>query len=112
MASHFGSLENIFGGFPREFAIKTGTAERGATNPVTGEAYDDYSWMISYFPYDDPKIAIAAVIFQGGSGANCAPIIREVAGEYLKLQPKNETIDESNLDENGTESTGQGETLE
>lgn len=85
MASHSGSLDLTFGPFPVEIAIKTGTAERGGINPATGKKFDDYSWMIAFAPYDNPKIAVAAILYQGGSGANCSAIVREVIGEYLKL---------------------------
>lgn len=87
MAAYYGSLRDTFGTLPVEVAVKTGTAERSGVNPDTGEAFDDYSWMIAYAPYDDPQIAISVLLYQAGSGANCAPIVRELVAEYLKLDP-------------------------
>lgn len=88
MASHFGSLQLVFGNFPIEVALKTGTAEREGINPSTNEGFDDYSWMVAFAPYDNPKIAIASLLYQAGSGSNNAAIVREIVGEYLKLEPK------------------------
>ncbi|MDO5718505.1 MAG: penicillin-binding transpeptidase domain-containing protein [Tissierellia bacterium] len=92
MASHFGSLQRVFGNFPVEVALKTGTAERDGLNPETGEKFDDYSWMVAFAPYDKPKIAIATLLYQAGSGSNCASIVREVVGEYLKMEPNPEEV--------------------
>ncbi len=88
MASHYGTLEQVFGNFPIEVALKTGTAEREGINPETNEGFDDYSWMVAFAPYDEPKIAIASLLYQAGSGSNNAAIVREIVGEYLKLNPE------------------------
>ena len=88
MASHFGSLQLVFGNFPIEVALKTGTAEREGINPTTNKGFDDYSWMVAFAPFDNPKIAIASLLYQAGSGSNNAAIVREIVGEYLKLEPK------------------------
>lgn len=89
-ASHFGSLNQVFGSFPVEIGLKTGTAEREGINPDTGEGFDDYSWMIAFAPYDDPQIAICTLLYQAGSGSNGAAIVREVVGQYLGLSPESE----------------------
>ncbi|MBV1756339.1 MAG: penicillin-binding protein [Dethiosulfatibacter sp.] len=77
----------VFDDFPVRVASKTGTAQREGTNPETGELYDDFAWYIAYAPADDPQIAIAVVIFQGGSGRFPAPLVRDIIGEYLGLEP-------------------------
>jgi penicillin-binding protein 2 len=77
----------VFNDFPVRVASKTGTAQREGTNPETGELYDDFSWYVAYAPADDPQIAIAVVIFQGGSGRFPAPLVRDIIGEYLGLEP-------------------------
>jgi len=71
--------------FPVEVASKTGTAQNQGTNPDTGKPYDDFAWYVAFAPYDDPQIAVACVLFEGGSGRYPTPIVREVIGEYLKL---------------------------
>ena len=74
-----------FSNFPVEVASKTGTAQNQGINPETGETYDDFAWYVAFAPYDDPQIAVACVLFEGGSGRYPIPIVREVIGEYLKI---------------------------
>jgi penicillin-binding protein 2 len=74
-----------YSNFPVQVASKTGTAQKEGTNPETGEPYDEFAWYVAFAPYDDPQIAVACVLFQGGSGRYPTPIVREVIGEYLKL---------------------------
>ncbi len=76
--------------FPVEVGSKTGTAQNQGTNPDTGKPYDDFAWYVAFAPYDDPQIAVACVLFEGGSGRYPTPIVREVIGEYLKLYGENE----------------------
>ncbi len=84
-------------GFAMREAIK-------ALNPNIGnqeldqfkEDYDNYSWFIGFAPYDEPEIAVAVVIHQGGTGGYSAPIFREIVAEYLGM---NEELDEENPDE-------------
>ena len=54
------------------------------------ERHRDHALFIAYAPADDPKIAIAAIIENGGHGGSAAgPIVREVMDYYLlgKLPP-------------------------
>ncbi|MDD2493828.1 MAG: penicillin-binding transpeptidase domain-containing protein [Tissierellia bacterium] len=74
-----------YANFPVEVGSKTGTAQKEGINPETGKPYDDFAWYVAFAPYDDPQIAVACVLFQGGSGRYPTPIVREVIGEYLKL---------------------------
>lgn len=58
---------------------KTGTAQ----NPL-GE---DHAWFVGFGPYEDPEIALAVVVDQGGSGsAVAAPIAREIFDVFLELK--------------------------
>jgi penicillin-binding protein 2 len=62
-----------------EVGGKTGTAQ----NPH-GE---DHAWFVSFAPADDPKIALAVLVENAGSGgANAAPIAREVIRAYLRIE--------------------------
>ena len=74
-----------YASFPVEVGSKTGTAQKEGINPETGEPYDDFAWYVAFAPYDDPQIAVACVLFEGGSGRYPIPIVRELIGEYLKL---------------------------
>jgi peptidoglycan glycosyltransferase len=61
-------------------AGKTGTAQ------TTGAA--DHNWFIGFAPADDPKIAIAVFVANGGGtgGDVSAPIARDVMQAYLEGQ--------------------------
>lgn len=85
MAAEEGTAIKTFGKFPVDVGVKTGTAEKNAKNPATNESYDDFAWFVGFAPYDDPEIAIATVIFQGGSGGYAGPLVREIMAEYLGL---------------------------
>lgn len=49
------------------------------------EVYDNFSWFVCTAPVDDPKIAVAVLIFQGGQGGLGAPVAREIIAQYLEL---------------------------
>jgi len=74
-----------YASFPVEVGSKTGTAQNQGINPETGKTYDDFAWYVAFAPYDDPQIAVACVLFEGGSGRYPIPIVREVIGEYLRI---------------------------
>ncbi|MDR2709096.1 MAG: penicillin-binding protein 2 [Elusimicrobiota bacterium] len=58
-------------------AGKTGTAQ----NPQG----DDHAWIVTFAPADDPEIAIAVIVENGGGGsANAAPIARMVYEAYFE----------------------------
>ncbi|MBP1924940.1 penicillin-binding protein 2 [Sedimentibacter acidaminivorans] len=79
-----------YSNFPVVVGSKTGTAQKEGINPETGESYDEFAWYVAFAPYDDPQIAVACVLFQGGSGRYPTPIVRDVIGEYLKFYDENE----------------------
>jgi len=85
MVADDGTARRIFANFPVEVGVKTGTAERSGINPSTGDTYDDFAWFVGFAPFDDPEIAVAAVIFQGGSGGYAAPMVRDIIAQYLGL---------------------------
>lgn len=62
-----------------EVAGKTGTAEN---------AGDDHNWFIGFAPADDPQIAVAVFVRNGGGtgGDVSAPIARQVMQAYLDGQ--------------------------
>ena len=80
-----GSARATFQNFPVKVGVKTGTAERSGRNPYTNETFDDFAWFVGFAPYDNPEIAVAAVLFQGGSGGYAAPMVREIIAEYMGL---------------------------
>ena len=85
---------NLFEKFPVEVAMKTGSAQRAGVNPYTKESYDAFAWQVGYAPADDPEIAVTVVLFQGGNGANCGPIMQQVLAQYFGFykEIKDETL--------------------
>ena len=84
-------------------AGKTGTAQ--VVGMKQGEKYDasklreehrDHALFIAFAPADDPKLAMALLVENGGSGSGtAAPIAREVFDYYLlgKRNPAREKLD-------------------
>jgi peptidoglycan glycosyltransferase len=66
---------------------KTGTAQ-------TGEKIAPHAWFIAFAPAEDPVVAVAVVVENGGSlgdeatgGAVAAPVARDVIQAVLTLRP-------------------------
>lgn len=87
MAANFGADQLVFNTLPFEVGVKSGTAEIEGKNPYTGEEYDTFAWMVGFAPYDDPEIAVATLIVEGGGSANCAPMVRDIMAKALKVEP-------------------------
>ncbi|HRV33878.1 MAG TPA: penicillin-binding protein, partial [Anaerovoracaceae bacterium] len=51
------------------------------------EEYDNFSWFVCCAPAEDPQIAIAVLLVQGGQGSFGAPVAREMIAEYFSLDP-------------------------
>jgi penicillin-binding protein 2 len=74
-----------------KIAGKTGTAQvftvkqtESTRAKIVDERRRDHAWFIAYAPADDPKIAIAVLVENGGFGAAAAaPIARKVLDAYL-----------------------------
>lgn len=97
LVSTEGTSRKAFGNFPIKVASKTGTAQKQGKIPGTnGEEYDNFGWFVAFAPYDDPQIAIAGLIFQGGSGGNVSPVVREMIAEYLGLNNIDEKVNFKN----------------
>ena len=59
-------------------AAKTGTAE----NPQ-GE---DHAWVVAYAPADNPKLALAVIVENGGFGGSVSvPVAREIFKKYFNI---------------------------
>ena len=88
-----GTARKVGSDAPYEFAGKTGTAQVFGLKQE--EKYDaakleeklrDHSLFIAFAPLDKPKIAVAVIVENGGSGsAVAAPIARTILDAYLKM---------------------------
>jgi penicillin-binding protein 2 len=75
-----------------KIAGKTGTAQvvtvkqnESTKHKNADERKRDHAWFIAFAPADDPKIAVAVLVENGGFGATAAaPIGRKVLDAYLE----------------------------
>ncbi len=49
------------------------------------EDYDNFTWFVSFAPYEKPEIAVVVLIPQGGSGGYGAAIAKDIYGYYFNL---------------------------
>ncbi len=86
-----GTARGIGWNAPYKIAGKTGTAQVKAVGQAesyvasrTAEHLRDHALFIAFAPVDDPKIAIAVIVENGGhGGAVAAPIARKLMDQYL-----------------------------
>lgn len=86
-----GTAQGINRGLEYKVAGKTGTAQ--VFEIAQDEEYDeetvaeklrDHALFVSYAPAEDPKIAVAVIVENGGSGSSvAAPIARQIMDAYL-----------------------------
>jgi penicillin-binding protein 2 len=87
----YGTGRGAFQGVPYKVAGKTGTAQvvgikqdEKYDERKVGERFRDHSLFIAFAPADDPKIALAILVENGGFGARAAaPIARQVIDYHL-----------------------------
>ncbi|MBI2683860.1 MAG: penicillin-binding protein 2 [Actinobacteria bacterium] len=80
-----GTGYGVFGKLPdgAKLAGKTGTAQVRKANT------EDHSWFVGYAPANAPRIAVAVVIENAGTGASfAAPVVCETVAAYLRLDLK------------------------
>lgn len=71
VAQEGGTAATAFQDFPVAIAGKTGTAENSHGS--------DHGWFVAYAPYEDPRVAVAIIVEQGGFGASSAvPIAKKI----------------------------------
>ena len=86
-----GTARGIGWNAPYKIAGKTGTAQvKGIkqgerySEALTAEHLRDHALFIAFAPVDDPKIAVAVIVENGGhGGAAAAPIARKIMDQYL-----------------------------
>ncbi len=61
--------------------------------------YGTFSWFMCYAPYEEPEIAVAVLVPQGGQGHNAALLARDVIAAYYGLDEEEmeETQDTSDV---------------
>lgn len=81
-----GTAYNTFKNFPIKVAGKTGSVQ------VSGSKADN-AWFMGFAPYDNPEIAICALVEHGVHGTYTAPIIVAILEEYFGLKEESSNID-------------------
>lgn len=77
-----GTAGHLFLDAPVTVAGKTGTVEM---DPGLGR--DDHGWFIGYAPYDQPEVAVAVLVEEGGGGSRAAaPVARRILDAYFGFQ--------------------------
>ncbi len=72
-----GTAADIFDDSKVEVAGKTGTAQvgNGANNAI----------FVGFAPYDNPKIAVVAIVEHGSEGYYLAPMVKEITNQYFDI---------------------------
>ncbi|MEK5061369.1 cell division protein FtsI [Paenibacillus sp. FSL H7-0326] len=75
-------VSRAFSGFPYDFARKTGTSEQDLYYNGTRNRVDN-GVFIAFAPRENPKLAVAVVVPEGGFGSSsAAPIARKIFDAY------------------------------
>jgi penicillin-binding protein 2 len=92
-----GTARRLAVGTPYRIAGKTGTAQ--VIGIAQNERYDeesiaehlrDHALFVSFAPADDPKIAVAVVVENGGHGGSAAAPVAKAVLDYYLLGPQAE----------------------
>ena len=75
-----GTAYSIFRNFKVEVAGKTGSAEAGKDENNKDIVH---AWFVCFAPYENPEIAVVAMIENGGHGNYAAEIARDVLNQYF-----------------------------
>ena len=92
--------------YPDTYTTKNYAVRRAVINLSNGKvttakldaykaSYDNFAWVMTMAPADDPKIAVGVLLFQGGTAGYAAPVAREVIAKYLQLD---KIYDDYNID--------------
>ncbi len=83
------SVSSVFRGAKYQIAGKTGTAQEDKTRP-------NHALFISYGPYEDPEIAVAAVIPFGYTSSNAASLAKNIYDYYFANDKEKEKLEKNN----------------
>ena len=72
-----GTVRSWFGDYPVLVATKTGTPQTGQAEKSNNASF------IAFAPADDPEIAVAIVLEQGGHGYYIAPLMKDILDYYF-----------------------------
>jgi penicillin-binding protein 2 len=107
MVTQGGTASGVFTGFPYKVAAKTGTSQQDIYAPDSVDFTKKVNWhkykeinngvFISFAPLDNPKLAVAVVVPEGGYGAasagRIARAIYDAYDKYVGLGPTDKPYD-------------------
>ena len=66
-------------------------------------SYEYFAWTIAMAPAEEPEIAVAVMLVEGGYSSNAAPVIKEMFNEYFDVNEEGEKKKDSvkKIDVNG-----------
>ena len=73
-----GTAYAYFKNFNIEVGGKTGSAQTGIEGKTN-------AWFVGFAPFDDPEIAVVALVENGGSGSDNAALVRDIIAEYFGM---------------------------
>lgn len=83
-----GTAYSYFKDFNIEVGGKTGSAQTGIQGKTN-------AWFVGFAPFDDPEIAVVALVENGGSGSYNAELARAIIAEYFGMNANKITEDMS-----------------
>lgn len=82
-----GTASSVFRNFSIPVGGKTGSTE-------TSNGYIN-AWFVGFAPFNDPEIAVVAMVENGGHGYYVAEAVRDIIGEYFGMNIQNVNEDTS-----------------
>ncbi len=81
-----GTAYGIYANFPVKIAGKTGTAQTGKDK--FGKEKPTHGWFVAYAPYDNPQVAVAAIMENAGHGGSTAGlVVKDTLAAYFNVKP-------------------------
>lgn len=65
------------------------------------QTHDYVAWTIAMAPADNPKIAVAVMIIDGGYSSNAAPVAKDILEAYLGLDEADNKVKVNKTDMDG-----------
>lgn len=93
-------MKRLMKAYPETYVTQNSAVRKAVINlsggRVTAEridaykdTYDEYGVVVSLAPYNDPEIAIAVLLVQGGSSTYAGPLVRDIINRYDELKAEN-----------------------
>ncbi len=94
-----GTAAAVFKDFPIRTAGKTGSATFSNNQDAYGRT--SYGVYIGFAPVDNPKIAVAVIVFDGGHGGYTAPVAKAMYEAYFKKELNKDKPDAAKASNSG-----------